>query len=809
MDDNKDKTNDISGAAFGIHKIEIDLDSFGKDPDLNCLPLLPTRNLVLFPGMTVTFALGRESARTLARYANDNKMPIGVVCQLNPDEDNPSVTTGLYKYGVVADVLSIIENEGTPSMALVRSRGKFRILGAAKDSSVWLAARVKNVHDIDVESDDHEFGMIIDEIRRIISDDLTDIIPAPLLPLLKQVDDPVDFVNYCCTNFPVDQKEKIALLTKNKIIDRAKGLLAELIVMVERQKLTRQVMNKTKKAMDENQRNAFLHQQMETIRETLYGDSADEIDSLLEAGEKAKIPKDIWALFQKESEKLRRYNPSSPDYSVLYSYLDTLVNIPWHKATKPTTDFDHARQILEEDHYGLEKVKERILEQLAVIMHNPKGKAPILCLVGAPGVGKTSIGKSVAKALGRVYERVSFGGLHDEAEIRGHRRTYIGAMPGRIIDAMKRAGVVNPVLVLDELDKIGNDYKGDPAAALLEVLDPEQNCHFHDNYIDVDYDLSKVLFIATANTLSTIARPLLDRMEIIEIPGYLVEEKVEIARRHLLPRVCSDLKLKPEQLQISDNALLDIIRNYTSESGVRKLDKKLSDVGRKAVLALMTGKQFPTPVEPGDLYGILGLAPHIPDRYEGNDFAGVVTGLAWTEVGGEILMAESSLTPSKTPALTLTGKLGDVMKESAAIAYQWVKAHASECGIDQELFDKYSLHIHFPEGAIPKDGPSAGITMATSIVSTFTQRRVAERIAMTGEITLRGKVLPVGGIREKILAAKRAGIDTIILSSQNRRDIDDMPSAYLEGMTFQYVDTVAEVIDLAITDIPVANPVKL
>ena len=568
-------------------------------------------------------------------------------------------------------------------------------------------------------------------------------------------------------------------------------------------------MNKTQKTMDENQRNAFLQQQMETIRETLYGDSSDEVDELLAAGEEARMPQEVWTLFQKEIEKLRRFNPSSPDYSVLYSYLDTLVKLPWHKQTAPVRDLEKARKILEDDHYGLDKVKERILEQLALIMHNPRGKSPIICLVGPPGVGKTSIGKSVAHALGRKYERVSFGGLHDEAEIRGHRRTYIGAMPGRIIDAMKRAGTVNPVLVLDELDKIGNDYKGDPAAALLEVLDPEQNCHFHDNYIDVDYDLSNVLFIATANTLSTIARPLIDRMEIIELPGYLVEEKVEIAQRHLLPRICRDLNLDPEKLEISNEALLDIIRNYTSESGVRTLDKQLAKVGRKAVMAEMTKSDFPSPVQPDDLYDLLGLAPHIPDKYEGNEFAGVVTGLAWTEVGGEILMAESSLALSKTPTLTLTGKLGDVMKESATIAYQWVKAHATQLGIDPALFDKYSLHIHFPEGAIPKDGPSAGITIATSIVSTFTQRRVAERIAMTGEITLRGKVLPVGGIREKILAAKRAGIDTIVLSAQNRRDIEDMPTAYISGMTFNFVDTVAEVIDFAITDTPVANPVEL
>ncbi len=808
MDDNKDKNIELSGAMFGVQKIEIDLLSFDKEPDLDSLPILATRNLVLFPGMTVTFELGRESARLLAKHSNESKTPIEVICQLNPDEDNPSVTTGLYKYGVIADVLSVIENDNTPSMAIVRSRGKFRVLGSASSDNIWLTARVKEIKDIEADSD-HDFEAVVNEIKRLIKDDLSDLIPSQLQQILKQIESATEFINYCCTNFPFDQKDKITLLSKNKISDRAKGLLAELVVMYERQKITREIMNKTKKAMDENQRNAFLQQQMEAIRESLYGDNDDEIDELLAAAGKSGMPKQVMTLFEKEVNKLRRYNPSSPDYSVLFSYLDTLNNLPWRKATPLNTDFDKAREILESDHYGLEKVKERILEQLAVIMHNPKGKAPILCLVGAPGVGKTSIGKSVARALGRKYERVSFGGLHDEAEIRGHRRTYIGAMPGRIIDAMKRAGVVNPVLVLDELDKIGNDYKGDPAAALLEVLDPEQNCHFHDNYIDVDYDLSKVLFIATANTLSTIARPLLDRMEIIEIPGYLAEEKQEIARRHLLPRVIEELHLKPGQLQISDAAMREIISNYTSESGVRMLEKKLAKVGRQAVLAQMTGKSFPTPVEPSDLYDILGLAPHIPDRYEGNDFAGVVTGLAWTEVGGEILMAESSLALSKTPALTLTGKLGDVMKESATIAYQWVKAHAAEVGINPELFDKYSLHIHFPEGAIPKDGPSAGITIATSIVSTFTQRRVAERIAMTGEITLRGKVLPVGGIREKILAAKRAGIDTIILCSQNRRDIEDMPPAFIEGMTFKYVDTVAEVISIAVTDIPVANPIEL
>ena len=575
MDDKKDKLSELTGAAFGIQKIEIDLNSFDKEPDLTRLPLLPTRNLVLFPGMTVTFELGRESARQLADYANQTKTPIGVVCQIDPDEDNPAVTTGLYKYGVVADVLSVLENENTPTMAIVRARGKFRILGTARTADAWLSAKVKLILEFSAD-DDHEFDTVIAEIRRIIKEDLNDLIPAPLMPLLKQIENNDEFVNYCCTNFPFDQKDKVDLLAKNKYLDRAKGLLAELVMMNERQKITRQIMNKTKKTMDENQRNAFLQQQMETIRETLYGDSSDEVDELLAAGEEARMPQEVWTLFQKEIEKLRRFNPSSPDYSVLYSYLDTLVKLPWHKQTAPVRDLEKARKILEDDHYGLDKVKERILEQLALIMHNPRGKSPIICLVGPPGVGRTSMGKSVAHALGRKYERVSFGGLHDEAEIRGHRRTYIGAMPGRIIDAMKRAGTVNPVLVLDELDKIGNDYKGDPAAALLEVLDPEQNCHFHDNYIDVDYDLSNVLFIATANTLSTIARPLIDRMEIIELPGYLVEEKVEIAQRHLLPRICRDLNLDPEKLEISNEALLDIIRNYTSESGVRTLALRLS-----------------------------------------------------------------------------------------------------------------------------------------------------------------------------------------------------------------------------------------
>ncbi len=812
MDNNNNKNGGGDSLDMGFQRIEIDMSRFDKDPDFANLHILPTRNLVLFPGLTINFELGRESSLELATFANATGTPIGIVCQLNPEEENPAITTGLYKYGVVADVLNIFERPDGNKSALVRARMKFRILGKGSEKPLAgrLVARVRPVEEIAPEegSDEREFQLACEQIRNTATSTLEESDPGGLVHAIKQIDSNVMLVNFLCTNLPIGTPEKINLLTKSRLSDRALGLLGELNIFEQRMALTHDIMKRARRSLEENQKNAFLQSQMDAIRETLYGDS-DETDDLIKKAEEAKMPEKVFELFNKEIEKLRRFNPSSPDYSVLYSYLDILSALPWAKKTTSDATLASATEVLEADHYGLEKVKERIVEQLALLLHNPSGRAPILCLVGAPGVGKTSIGKSVARALGRKYERVSFGGLHDEAEIRGHRRTYIGAMPGRIIDAIKRAGVNNPVLVLDEIDKIGNDYKGDPAAALLEVLDPEQNKHFHDNYIDVDFDLSDVLFIATANTLSTIARPLLDRMEIIDINGYLLEEKIEIARRHLIPRILKADKLEAADLNISDDALRHIISDYTAESGVRTLEKRLAAVARKAVLYKMQGREFPNPVEASDLYTLLGLAPFSHDQYEGNDIAGVVTGLAWTEVGGEILLVESSLTPAKTPGLTLTGKLGDVMKESATIAYQWVKAHAKDLGIDPELFEKYSLHIHFPEGAVPKDGPSAGITIATSIVSTFTQKRVAPRIAMTGEITLRGKVLPVGGIREKILAAKRASITDLIMSEKNRRDIDDMPEQYRQGLNFHFVDTVDEVIKLAILDQPVANPVKL
>lgn len=797
-------------AVFG--QIDIDARRFDIEPSADDLPIIATRNLVLFPGVTIPISLGRENSIITATTAADHQIPVGIVCQLDPEAEKPSVTTGLYKYGVVADVLKVFDLPDGSKTALVRGRGKFRIVGRGSGSvmpEAQLTARVRLIDEA-VPENSNEFDVLTVQIKEaaISIINKTTENSKEIVFSINQTSTPVELINYICTNMHFDTENKIAMLAKSTLIERAYALLAELNRSEEKVDISRDIMQRTRQNMDQNQRNAFLQQQMETIREELYGDS-DEADELQQRAQEIAFPEKVRTLFDKEVDKLRRLNPQSPDYAVQYTYLENLLELPWQCDSELNSDFDLARRILEEDHYGLEKVKERILEQLAVLMNNPEGKAPILCLVGAPGVGKTSLGKSVAKALGRNYQRVSLGGLHDEAEIRGHRRTYIGAMPGRIIDAMKRAKSTNPVLLLDEIDKIGHDFKGDPSSALLEVLDPEQNRYFHDNYIDVDYDLSHVLFIATANTLSTIQQPLLDRMEIIDLSGYLLEEKIEIARRHLLPRVAEEHKLEMSELQISDGAMVGIIENYTSESGVRQLEKKLAAIARKRVLSKMSGSEFPVIVKADHLKALLGMPPFSKDRYEGNEFAGVVTGLAWTQVGGEILMAEASLSPGKGEKLTITGNLGDVMKESASIALQWVKSRARQLGIDSALFERYNLHIHFPEGAIPKDGPSAGITIATAIVSAFTQRRVADKLAMTGEITLRGKVLPVGGIKEKILAAKRAGITDIVLSGQNRKDIEDIASRYVDGLTFHYVNTVSEVIAIAVTDQKAADAIEL
>ncbi len=796
-----------------IGQIDIDPSKLTAEPNVDDLPLIATRNLVLFPGVTIPISLIRSNSYVTADQACKQNIPIGIVCQNDADDENPIVPNGVFKYGVIADVLKVFHLPDGTHTAVVRARGKFRILGAGAGKTLpqaQLSAMVKLVKDTKPRVSDKEFVALSSAVKdstlnlmKKSSDGANE-----LVFMIANYPEPVGLINLVATHTPFDLKLKQELLSMHRVKERAFALLTELTRNEQMVEISREIQKRARENLDEQQKNVFLQQQMEAIRKELYGDG-DDADTLQERAEKTEFPETVAKTFEKELDKLRRINPASPDYSVQFSYLETLLDLPWNKFTPLNTDFTKAQQILNEDHYGLDKVKDRILEQLAVLMNTPDGKAPILCLCGAPGVGKTSLGQSVARALGRKYQRVSLGGLHDEAEIRGHRRTYIGAMPGRIMDAVRRSGSSNPVLLLDEVDKIGRDFKGDPSAALLEVLDPEQNCHFHDNYIDVDYDLSKVLFIATANTLSTLSQPLLDRMEIIDISGYLLEEKVEIAQRHLVPRFLKEHGFEDGEITFTRDALVKMVECYTSESGVRQLEKKISSVIRKIVLNKVSGKEYSGMVCPEDLKNYLGVEIFNKDRYEGNEFAGVVTGLAWTAVGGEILFIESSLSKGKGEKLTLTGNLGDVMKESAVIALQYVKAHAQQFGINEDVFDKYSLHIHVPEGAIPKDGPSAGITMATSIISTFTQRKVKDRVAMTGEITLRGKVLPVGGIKEKILAAKRAGITDIILSKDNKKDVEDISEIYISGLTFHYVSTVSEVVDLAITHEKVSDAIDL
>lgn len=806
--------NDNANVGIAVEQISIDEEHINNVADPLGLSILPTRNLVLFPNVTISISLRREISERVAQKAYADLTPVGIVCQRDAENDSPTLSHGLYKYGVLADILKIIELPTGDKTVIVRGREPFKIIGAGrKQGGVQgsILAKVEFLYDKMPAEDEKKFVTLIRNIKdklSLISSNLSDPM-GHLLGSLVSTDDNETLVNVTLTNFPIEPDRKIKLLAERDFFKRALGLLKILLEKEQEMNISLDIMRKVKVDMDDEQRRAYLHQQMVNIQEQLYGDASNDVTELEERVAKAGLTESALNTFNKELNKLRRLNPQNPDYSVIHSYLETLLDVPWTECDPLHSDFASVQNTLDSDHYGLDKVKERILEQVAVLMHDPEGKAPILCLVGPPGVGKTSLGQSIASALGRSFARVSLGGLHDESEIRGHRRTYIGAMPGRIIEAMRRAGKVNPVIVLDEVDKLGQDYKGDPSAALLEVLDPEQNCHFHDNYLDVDYDLSKVMFIATANTLSSVPQPLVDRMEVIDISGYLAEEKMEIALRHLLPRIFKDLKIDEGAFAVSDEALRAVIDSYTNESGVRQLEKMLSKMARKYVLALMSSKEFPKIVNVCHLYDMLGMAPYDKETYENNNFAGVVTGLAWTQTGGEILLVESSLTPGKGDRLTLTGNLGDVMKESATIALQWVKANASRLGIDTALFEKYDLHLHFPEGAIPKDGPSAGITIATSIVSSFLQRRVRERLAMTGEITLRGKVLPVGGIKEKILAAKRAGITDIALSADNRKNIDDIADGYVRGLSFHYFDKVIDVIKFAVTDQSVENALSL
>lgn len=793
----KDNTKIIS-----IGQIDLSSDIQHAAPALDDLPVIPLRDMVLFPQVTFPIMMGRELTIRTVNAAYEKSIPVGVFCQMDSAIENPEIKD-LYPYGVVADVVKVIELPDGSHTAILNARGKVKITGPGNGETISgaLSVAVKECRETNPRPTDKEFAVLVEDIRsttlRILGQNGEN--PSELMVNIKDLNMPPLMINLICTHAGFEPSEKMDLLRYSRLKDRAMHLMSLIARQEQFSEIRSEIRRKAMKNIDEQQRNHYLQHEFEVLRDKLYGNDDDSVEFEKKA-EGLRMPQNVRDTFKKEIEKLRRLNPQSPDYSVQYSYLQLLVDLPWGIMDTVNADFSEAEKTLDRDHYGLEKVKERILEQLAVMMNTPEGRSPIICLVGAPGVGKTSLGQSIARALNRKYQRVSLGGLHDEAEIRGHRRTYIGAMPGRVIDAIKRAGSSNPVLLLDEIDKTGNDFKGDPSAALLEVLDPEQNSHFHDNYVDVDYDLSHVLFIATANTLSTIPQPLLDRMEIIDISGYLIEEKIEIARRHLIPRVAVENGFGKDEIVFTPEAITRIVESYTSESGVRQLEKQIAKVVRKIVLHKMRGQEYSLTVTPESLREYLGVERFTPERYEVSDIPGVAVGLAWTAVGGEILFIESSFSEGKADKLTLTGNLGDVMKESAVIASQIVRSRSSRYGIGSEWFDTHALHIHVPEGAIPKDGPSAGITLSTSILSALTGRPVRDRLAMTGEITLRGKVLPVGGIKEKILAAKRAGITDIVLCDDNRKDIEDIRPIYLEGLTFHYVKNIDEVFDIAIKE---------
>ena len=772
------------------------------------IPVLTLRNMVLFPGITLPIAIGRAKSLELIKTAMQQKKSIAVMCQKNAEVEDPGIDD-LYNVGIVADIIKILELPDNNTNVILQGRSRC-ILNNITAESPFLRGNISLIDEIFPSTSDKEFAALMYSIKELVSHILRDMDGGKeMMFAVKNIDSPIYLINFLAANMPLLPEQKQDMLQEADLKKRAYKLYSLLSKEAQFLALKADIQSKTREDLSQQQREHFLQQQIRTIQDELGTSSDDDIEELAQRADKKRWNDETAATFEKELKKLERINPQSPDFYVQYSYLDTVLNLPWQEYTTDNFNMKKVEAKLNKDHFGLEKVKDRILEQLAVLKLRGDMKAPILCLYGPPGVGKTSLGKSIADALGREYVRVSLGGLHDEAEIRGHRRTYIGAMPGRIMQGLIKSKSSNPVFVLDEIDKLGQDFKGDPSSALLEVLDPEQNSHFHDNYIDLDYDLSNILFIATANSLQNLSQPLLDRMEIIEINGYIAEEKVEIARKHLVPKQLVENGFQPKEIDFQKAALLKIIESYTRESGVRELDKKIAKVLRRIARSKASGETFPHTVTTSNLRQYLGVEDYNRDKYEGNDFAGVVTGLAWTAVGGEILFVESSLSRGKGEKLTLTGNLGDVMKESAVIALQYLKAHSDQFGIDYELFDKYNVHIHVPEGAIPKDGPSAGVTMVTSLVSSYTQRKVRSKLAMTGEITLRGKVLPVGGIKEKILAAKRAGITDIILCNENQKDIEEIKDTYLQGLTFHYVNTIKDVIDFALLPDKVADAMVL
>jgi len=800
--------DDMSNNGEFIPLISEEEDEHFIDEVPDELSVLPLRNTVLFPGVILPITVGREKSLRLIEEANKGNKIIGTVAQMEAHVEEPEVED-IFKLGTVAKILRILEMPDGSTSVIIQGKQRFQIDEYVQEDP-YFKARITLLDDAKVLSKQPNFEAVVGSLKdmalRIIK--LSSNIPQEASFAVKNIELSKYLVNFICSNTDIELTDKQMLLEKNDLYERSLKLMEFLAKEIQMLELKNDIQSKVKVDMDKQQREYFLHQQMKTIQDELGGSPADqEVKEFKAKARKKKWPKEVKETFEKELSKLQRLNPAAAEYSVQINYLQTLVDLPWGEFTKDNFNLKHAQEVLDADHYGLEKVKDRILEYLAVLKLKGDLKSPILCLYGAPGVGKTSLGKSVARALGRKYVRMSLGGLHDEAEIRGHRKTYIGAMPGRIIQNLKKAKSSNPVYVLDEIDKVGKDFHGDPASALLEVLDPEQNAAFHDNFLELEYDLSDVMFIATANTIETISPALRDRMEMINVSGYIIEEKVEIAKRHLVPKQLKAHGLKKTQLNFPKEVLEYLVENHTRESGVRTLDKVIAKVVRAIARKLAFEEPYDKKLTVSIVRQLLGPAEYSKEKYEGNDFAGVVTGLAWTPVGGEILYVESSLSKGKG-RLTTTGNLGDVMKESAVLAVEYIKSHAGNLNISEATFDNWNIHLHVPEGAIPKDGPSAGVTMVTSLASVLTQRKVKNQVAMTGEITLRGKVLPVGGIKEKILAAKRANIKEIILSKENKKDLEKIKDIYLKGLTFHFVDEIMEVLDIALLKQKVKNPIK-